>query len=623
MNIYQKNLQSLQSSNPELASLIESTNIDPDRYSIDNAKSGVITLQYISTDGKPVLWHSRYDPLKEVEREINSIDRSKIILPLLVGIGLGYTLRTLWDHCRDDFFDIIVIEKDPSIFRMALHITRLDDILADPRVHIHVGGQMSNWVNMVDKLTPLILSCTLEKLPHPPSLICHLDYYQSALNDLEHRLHLRKTEFEFTSAQGTKIQQNMWNNIPSIVASSGINSLRGKFKGKPAIVIAAGPSLDKNVHLLKGIEKNFLLIAVDTAYRTLQNHGIEPHIVVSTDPTELNLKHFDGLTPSPETILAFDPEVYHAIPSQWTGPRRFLNLEKTILARWLEISAGPFGFLPKGSSVGHTAFFLAREMGADPIIFIGLDLAFNQDGGATHTAGSALHRKHSSIENNTNTALLGPRHGSQTMNESIAWVAGTHHEVVPTSKVMALYINQFADAISETSAKIIDATEGGARIPGAEVASLQEVLSKYKQYADNIADDLQSLPSFERNTARLLVDIERILNNLDSAIQTAQHGQALTASLLPGISEGANLRNCAEWIEMESCFSQIYQSEDIKIAIEQAMFSAVYSFLFKEKPHQVELRIEKYRKFFETISSLAPHFIKQINHIKSLIQTSI
>ena len=619
MNIFQKNLQSLKSSNPQLAGLVESTTIDQERYFIDNAKSGVMTLQYITDDKKPVLWHSRFDPLKEVEREINSVDRSKIILPLLVGIGLGYTLRALWDHCREDFFDIIVIEKDPSIFRMALHITRLDDILSDPRVHIHVGDQMSDWVEMVDKLTPLIMSCSLETLPHPPSLTSHLDYYQSALNDLENRLHLRKTEFEFTCAQGSAIQQNMWNNIPAIVASSGMNSIRNKFKGKPAIVIAAGPSLDKNVHQLKGVENNFLLIAVDTAYRTLQHHGIEPHIVVSTDPTELNLKHFEGLTPAPETILAFDPEVYHAIPAQWSGPRRFLNLEKTILARWLEISAGPFGFLPKGSSVGHTAFFLAREMGADPIIFIGLDLAFNQDGGATHTAGSALHRQHSAIENNTNAALLGPRHGSEAMNESIAWVAGTHQDFVPTSQVMALYINQFADAIACTSAKIIDATEGGALIPGVEVTPLQEVISKYQPCADNISNDLQSLQSFKRNTARLLVDIDRIYNSLNSTIQTAKQGQELTAILSPRISEGADLRNCPEWIEMESCFSQIYQSEDVKIAIEQAMFSSVYAFLFKEKPHQVDIRIDKYRKFFDAISSIAPHFKKQINDVKSNI----
>ena len=146
---------------------------------------------------------------------------------------------------------------------------------------------------------------------------------------------------------------------------------------KPAIVVAAGPSLDNNVGQLQAVQNQSVIIAVDTAYKTLLQHEIHPHFVVTTDPTELNRKHFENIEPSSDTILVFDPEVYYTNTQNWRFRQVFINLDKSAFTRWIEHSLGPYGCQMKGGSVGHTAYFVARDLGADPIIFIGLDLAFN------------------------------------------------------------------------------------------------------------------------------------------------------------------------------------------------------------------------------------------------------
>ena len=446
-DIYQQNLEALRTKRPALAERIEAARPDPNRYRLIKTPGGVHSLEFIDDNGKPVLWHSRHDPLREVQRELSAVDRSRVYIPILGGFGLGYTLKMLWNNFRDDFFDAIVIEPDVNIFRLAMQSTPMNEALADPRLHVHLGTDINEWTELVCKLIPSIMSCAPQYLSHSPSQTVNASFFQSALDVLNQRIQLTQAEFDLLTRNGPRIQENMWRNLKSAAASIRLNDLRRRLNGKPAVVAAAGPSLDKNIAQLRGLEDSIAIIAVDTAYRTFVKNGIHPHIVVTTDPTELNAKHFEGLSPAPHTILAFDPEVYSEIPDRWPHRKLFLNLEKTALTRWFENEFGPYGYLPKGGSVGHTAFYLAREMGADPITFIGLDLAFDPQGGKTHASESALHRSYGSIPQGINSASLGPRYGAGPMRESIVWVNGVCGNPVPTSKIMVIYIHQFCRGI--------------------------------------------------------------------------------------------------------------------------------------------------------------------------------
>lgn len=622
MNCLESNLGALRRKSPELAARIESVIPDPQRYRLIFTPGGQTSLEVALDSGERILWHSRYDPVREAERELSPLDSSRIYVPYFAGIGLGYSLRQLWDHRRDEFLDVLILERDPAVFRLALEVTRLDDILGQERVHIMVGEDLPEWQQRVKLLLPSLMSSSLQVIPHAPSLRIYRQFYTQAWEIVQHRLHLATAEFDLMIRSGPQIQQNLWMNLIPATQSLGICDLQNFLSGKPAVVVAAGPSLDRNVHLLRGMEEACAILVVDTALGTVLRRGIQPHIVVSTDPTELNLKHFENLIPPPETLLAYDPEVYYEIPHRWRQRKLLLNLEKAVFTRRLEEICGPFGYVPKGGSVGHTAFYLARALGANPIIFVGLDLAFNPEGGTTHTADAALTRRYGKISTSASSATLEASKTFDRKQEQIVWVRGTLQESVPTSPIMALYIQQFREEFQRTSAQLIDATEGGAWLEGTEIMPLETALSRYADPQYRIREKFRDLKPAAHALDKLINELDLILNAMTMCKVKADEGLKWSSLLLNKTDGQSSLIECREWIEMETCFSEIYYSEKIKIALEQAYFAAVYQFVQKEKPNQTDLRLVKYHQFFESILSLHPVFYELIKRIREHLRRS-
>ncbi|MBD3265175.1 DUF115 domain-containing protein [bacterium] len=613
MSFLEQNIAVLKQTRPHLAELVENHHFDPNRYVLIDTQSGYPTMEIRLNDVQTILMHSKYDPMKEAEREIQRLDRSKIILPLFAGIGLGYSVAYLWKNNRECFASLAIVERDPAIFLRAMEMTDFQELFADPRVFIHVGDDLQPWGGVVNEMIPAIMSSQLQMIPHPSSQSHFSDFYKVALDILNAKMHQSYAEFDFMSRCGPQIHENLWRNLPSIVRAYGVSDVKDCLKGKPAIIVAAGPSLDKNVHHLKDAQSQYPIIAVDTAVRTLQKNGIEPDIVVTADPNEINCQHFIDTHARPETILAYNPEIYHSIPNQWPYRHIFLNLDKEEFTRWIERVIGPYGINQKGGSVSHAAFYLVRAMQADPIIFIGLDLAYNPQGGSTHAGQAALKRDYAAITKGTNTTQLGQMRNLPGKQEQIAWVRGIEQEWVPTSKIMSIFIQQFSEEFSSRQGTVIDATEGGARIAGTEIMPLREALAK------NPGAKVHYLPakqSRQRNLPALLAEIERIEKTLQKGAEKGKRGLELTHQLALRTKEGAKLKETVEWRELNDCFNAIYYEEDIKIALGQALFKAIHQFIQKEFDYQVEIRLKKYHNFFTIFMNVYPHFANVIKQTK-------
>ena len=108
-------------------------------------------------------------------------------------------------------------------------------------------------------------------------------------------------------------------NRSAIRASADVSALAGAFPGVPAVLLAAGPSLDRNLEALAGIRQRALVIAVDTALRPCLVAGLEPHLVVAVDPTEVNARHLVGLPPLPRTRLVTEPSLPPEVLEAFTG----------------------------------------------------------------------------------------------------------------------------------------------------------------------------------------------------------------------------------------------------------------------------------------------------------------
>ncbi len=170
---------------------------------------------------------------------------------------------------------------------------------------------------------------------------------------------------------------NTLRNLPAIAAAEDAGALVHALPGLPAVLVAAGPSLDVNLPEIVAHRDKVVLIAVDTAVRPLLTAGVEPDFVVALDPSDVNASHLVDLPACPRTWLvgegSLDPVAFDAFAGRtfvfrvadhhpWPWLRR-IGLDRQPLRAW--------------GSVLTTAFDLALQMGCDPIAFTGADLAFS------------------------------------------------------------------------------------------------------------------------------------------------------------------------------------------------------------------------------------------------------
>lgn len=169
---------------------------------------------------------------------------------------------------------------------------------------------------------------------------------------------------------------NSLRNAPALGAGRDVRDLTDVFAGRPAVIAAAGPSLDAVVPELRKVHERAVLIAVDTALRPLLNTGARPHLAVGLDPSALNARHFRALPPCPDTWLVSESAL-DAAAHRHFGERSFwFRVANHDPWPWYQELGLDVGLIEVWGSVVTAAFQVAVLAGCDPIVFVGTDLAY-------------------------------------------------------------------------------------------------------------------------------------------------------------------------------------------------------------------------------------------------------
>lgn len=179
---------------------------------------------------------------------------------------------------------------------------------------------------------------------------------------------------------------NSIRNLPAMLAGRDVRELADVYRGLPAVIAAAGPSLDTAIPQLAGLRDRAVLIAADTALRPFLAAGLPPTLAVGVDPGARNARHFHGLPACDATWLvcesAIDPTATDAF-----GDRTFwFRVANHHPWPWLNDCGFDIGGLPVWGSVLTAAFQLAVLAGCDPIVLVGADLSFT--GGRPYARGT-------------------------------------------------------------------------------------------------------------------------------------------------------------------------------------------------------------------------------------------
>ena len=182
-------------------------------------------------------------------------------------------------------------------------------------------------------------------------------------------------------------------NTLRILRSPSFNRLMKQFGGKPFVSVASGPSLEKNIDLLKGIEDKCVIVACDTVLLPLLRRGIRPHVVTTIERTLGTyeawavpvLEEYAGECRS---ILLISQSVSHPlIAGRWPGPNIVVGKRESPADTWLVSDVLGKTLLVSGMSVAHMNLSLAIAMKASALAFLGQDLAYADDQ-RTHVSGA-------------------------------------------------------------------------------------------------------------------------------------------------------------------------------------------------------------------------------------------
>ncbi len=424
----------------------------------------------------------------------------------IIGFSDGQFIQKLLDVTAPSNM-IYVYEPSLASFVCVLNKYDLTGVLSSPRVVICVEGINGNNIFDIIVSTVTYSNYRLIMMGVLPGYEAYAEAYGRIKSMLEYRVEMVQFE-KLTDIELAKmVRRNQLMNYPDVASQRSVNQLADRFAeidktGIPAIIVSAGPSLDKNINELKKAGKKAFIIVVDTALKAVLRAGIEPDITVCIDPRKETV--FFGHEKFKYIPAVFGTDITAEVIKKHKGNRFYAgNGEGDIFDSFrIKYRGSAYMTLPAGGSVANTAYSLAVALGFKTIILVGQDLAFTDGKGHTKDAYDDEEKNKRDAEENRYVCEV----------EAIG--GGT----VKTEARMRSYIQWFENSIkSMPDIRVIDATEGGALIHGTTVMTLQKAIEEEcRGSCIDFRDIIEKIPpEFSEEEQR---HIKSYLKNIDGEL---------------------------------------------------------------------------------------------------------
>ncbi|EAI0967793.1 DUF115 domain-containing protein, partial [Campylobacter coli] len=396
------------------------------------------------------------DPIKELEKNLEYFkDFTRYPVLFFYGFGNGILYKILLQN--QALKRIIIFEKELELIFLALNFIDFSKDLSLGRLIILHHDDIN--LPKMDKVFRLIGDLFYRSY----NLHIANDFYEHYKEDI---LKLNKLNMQTIknhnlmhgndpkdALQG--IEQFVYN-LPQMITHPSYKELLSKRKGisDTAIIVSTGPSLTKQLPLLKKYANKATIFCADSSYPILAKHGIKPDYVCMLERTEITAEFFN------HDFGEFDNGICFIIKSI-VHPNAINYLTKktdnfTIVSTYASfiqyLKLDYFGYFNMGFSVAHMACYLSLHLNHKNIIFIGQDLAYAENG-------------NSHPDDYQNSA----NYESQ-MYEHILTEAYGGKEKIKTHHVWLMFKRNLEQDVQKIQkyldTKVYNCTEGGARIEG-------------------------------------------------------------------------------------------------------------------------------------------------------------
>ncbi|WP_195962671.1 motility associated factor glycosyltransferase family protein [Clostridium tyrobutyricum] len=453
---------------------------------------------------------SKYNTVNDINNFLYKFKTIKIDTLLIVfGIGTGEHIYELM-KILNDFNRVLIIEPDIRILKSFLNLENSINILKDSRISIVnldndtltylLGSFMENEINFNNWV--LSVYSNYNKL-YESDYIFFLRKFKDVLRSYESNM---ATEYLLNK----KFMNTYLNNIKSIAQSHMINEFKNKFKGYTAIIVSAGPSLDKNINMLKTLDDNAVIICGNRTLAPLLKLEINPHFMCSIDCSDLiydmTKEHLNKNIP-----LVFTETTNSKLVENQIGEKIFFRYSatKTDIENILNEDIESLYF---GGSVAHNCTDFARYLGCDTIIFIGQDLAYTNN--ESHSESTAI---------DVDEKMNG--------DKRFIKVKDINGDEVYTTRPLESFRYSLESYIKlYKNIKFIDSTEGGAKIEGTKIITLKKSIKQYavKKGVSSIIDTLfgtkeyKNVKFIKKNIGNDLTELLELKDKLQDVVNSVE-----------------------------------------------------------------------------------------------------
>jgi hypothetical protein len=460
MSFFQTNLSAQLAKNPNFANQLMKVD-EVEDFEIFMDENDVSTLNFVNTKNFTPLYENT--PAQSI---IDAAEHFKMFeqYPYLYmyGLGNGILLKHLLEN--KNLKRIVVVEPELELAYVVLHMVDFSQEIESGRLVLFSKDE-ANFPNI------LALFTTLDEQRYVRVYDLHINtsYYEKV-----HHEHLQRTNQIFLEALYHAVNsvgndttdaliglKHHISNLPLLLETPPLVDLLNKLNTTDtAVLVSTGPSLTKQLPLLKEIAPYVRIIAVDASFPVLYEAGIKPDVVVSMERVKESARFFEqvpkeGYTDVVTVLSSLQHKDVVCAPKGGT-------VTMSLRPLGYMIASGPkeWGYLGIGSSAANMAFELIYYSRFKNCILIGQDLAYAEDG-TSHAKG------HVFGENDVEVA------------ESDVWVKGWGGTKVRTNHNWTMFRNFFEKDLADIKddMRTINATEGGASILGTQELAFSEAIS--------------------------------------------------------------------------------------------------------------------------------------------------
>lgn len=597
MDLFQNNLAIIEKKFPALYKRLNQAEPDVSNFLLADDKKGRPNIIAKYPNGTVHLY-SNYDLDTEIVRWMEDLQEEGNVC--ILGFGLGYHIKAL---LKTKIKKIIVVEPDMNLFLAALTIIDLQELIHE-KITILVGDDYKD-------ISAAIFHYNNEGMIDGV-VFKAWNSYRYIYNDLWNEV---KEDFKakailFGNNIATKVTfakdwlTNITKNLKEYPNSAFVEDYLKHFEGTPAVIVGAGPSLKKNIHLLNEIKDKALIFGVGSAVTILQKNNIKPHFMVGIDGSQEESEIFKKIHWD-DVKFIYSPKIHFEGLNKYKGPKMYMKLDSDFISSWIETKLDiKTSTIESAGTVSIIAGDAARKMGCYPIIFIGQDLAYSH--GSNYADGAVYYKN----------------------MEDDGWekikIKDIYGNDVYTNRNWNSLRLSFENHIAHhPECLYIDATEGGAKIKGTEIMTFRGAIDQYCKGTGvtEKSDDL-----FEKSLNNNEIDEEQIKNikeylreEVVEILDITKEAMEICSKMEKDLSKG---RNDAKLLKNNKKLDKINIKVEKNEVYDHFIQPICDVFLFTI---QDELRrnLEKEKDVLEQQRKLVKSSINQYKYIKEICEYAL